>query len=152
MPPGEHRFKNRVFIGTNRASAYIGGRVYTLRYDRYVHGMYSRVEPAQARLVHWDDVWNVVCIQRNKRTRKPALIRVELTHIYRLQRYGVEWLTGTFYLRPSTRKEKLRPILTRMRSEQRWIPFLMGTHGRLGDHSLVGALDSDLARLVCRFA
>ena len=60
------------------------------------------------------------------------------------------WLTAAFYLRPSTRKEKLQAILAKKR-EQQWTPFLMGTHGRLGDQSLVGGLDADLARLVCRF-
>jgi hypothetical protein len=159
MAPGDdYRFKHRVFVGTNRTSVWIGGKVYTLMYDRTEpQGVQeARVKPAQGRLVRWSDVWNVVCIRVDGRTRKPSLIRVLLTHVYRLPRFGPGlagvWLTGVFYLRPTTRNEKLRPILAKMKMEQRSIPFLMGTHGRLGDQSLVGGLDADLVHSVCHLA
>ena len=127
-----------------------------MMYDRIEQGAQEgRVKPAQARHIRWSDVCGIVCMRVDRRTCKPTLVQVCLNNIHCLRRWGPgladAWLTKAFYLRPSTRNDKLRPIVAMMKMEQRWIPLLMGTHGRLGDQSLVGGLDADLARLVCRF-
>jgi hypothetical protein len=157
MAPGDdYGFKHRVFFGTNRTNVWIDGRVYTLMYERFERGVLEPlVKPEQARELDWSNVSNVLVTRVNGRTRNPTLIRVDLTRRCRVTRYGPDaafvWMTNKFYLRPSTRNKKLQPILLAKMSEQQCIPFLMGTHGRLGDQSLVNGLDAELVRLVCRF-
>jgi hypothetical protein len=125
-------------------------------YERFERGVLEPlVKPEQAREIDWSNVWNVLVTRVDGRTRKPTLIRVDLTRRCRVTRYGpgaaFVWMTNTFYLRPSTRNDKLKPILVAKMREQQCIPFLMGTHARVGEQSLVNGLKDELVRLVCRF-
>ncbi len=139
---------------------YLGGEVYNLMYDLRHPGVKGRMNPGDVWSVDWNDLTNVARIQFDDETHKATVIRLEFGFGMNLQRYGSStfqrWVTRELFLTLSTRNATMRRLLPGLKKKwneriRRSSAFLMGTHARLGDHSLVRGLDAELVRFVYAF-
>ncbi len=106
--------------------------------------------PADVRKIKWENLFHIECVEWQAVSRKPSVIRL-LMWMNQGQSWG--FMTTYVHLKRAMRNDTMRRLLPVLREtwNNKKVAFLMGTHARLGEQSLVHLLDPSLVQLVCRF-
>ena len=131
----QRKHDGTLVIGSRSATMYIQGHCYHLMSDHLLH---TRMSPGDVRNLPWDAL--------ERTTTSGAVITL---HFSRYFGFSDDLLEDTLYITRSTRNDTVRRVL--MKRRRAAAAFAMGSHARIGQHSVVQCLHADVLKAVVAF-